>query len=187
MWWLLAAVTAEPLLDGRGLQWSATAVRTATAELPGHVLLGAGTALLICRLGGLSRAVFSDDVRRNREARLTGGRVISLWHGVIAGLAGGIIFTGVLVAVGFLPTVASLVGSDSTAVGVVLHLLISQLIGITNALFFRRRSFDRPRVSAGEPRTASSGGSSATSRCFPCCSAPRSSGAPARWRCPSPR
>ncbi|MFI1398316.1 DUF6789 family protein [Streptomyces sp. NPDC020681] len=142
VWWVLAAVTISPLLDGRGLAWTPAAVRTAVAELPGYVLLGAGAALLICWLNGLTRAVFSDDVRHALEGRLAGGRVISIWHGVIAGLAGGVIFTAVMVAVGFLPNVASLVGSDSAVVGLVLHLLISQVVGVTYAVFFRRRSFD---------------------------------------------
>ncbi|MEJ8670937.1 hypothetical protein WKI71_28735 [Streptomyces sp. MS1.AVA.1] len=100
VWWGLAAVTVSPLLDGRGLEWTPAAVRTAVASLPGHVLLGAGTALLSGWLGSLSRVVFSDDVRHAQEGRLTGGRVISIWHGVIAGLAGGVLFTGVMVAVG---------------------------------------------------------------------------------------
>lgn len=43
-WWALAAVTISPLLDGRGLQWTPAAVRVAVASLPGHLLLGAGTA-----------------------------------------------------------------------------------------------------------------------------------------------
>ncbi|WP_326798223.1 hypothetical protein OG946_24860 [Streptomyces sp. NBC_01808] len=143
VWWVLAAVTVAPLLDGDGLRWSAAAVRSAVADLPGYVLLGAGAALLTCWLGGLSRAVFSDDVRHALEGRLAaGGRVISIWHGVVAGLAGGAAFTGVMVAVGFLPTVASLVGSGSAVVGLVVHLLISQIVGVTYAVFFRRRSFD---------------------------------------------
>ncbi|MFF3245456.1 hypothetical protein ACFYWY_17390 [Streptomyces sp. NPDC002870] len=141
-WWVLAAVTISPLLDGRGLEWAPAAVRAAVASLPGYLLLGAGTALLTCWLGGLSRAVFSDDVRDTLEGRLAGGRVISIWHGVIAGLAGGVIFTGGMVAVGFLPVVAALIGSESAGVGLVIHLLISQVVGVTYAVFFRRRSFD---------------------------------------------
>ncbi|WP_206341576.1 hypothetical protein [Streptomyces ureilyticus] len=141
-WWVLAAVTIPPLLDGRRLDWAPAAVRDAVESLPGYVLLGAGTALLTCWLGGLSRAVFSDDVRHAQDARLAGGRVISIWHGVIAGLAGGVIFTGVMVAVGFLPVVAALIGSESAVVGLVIHLLISQVVGVTYAIFFRRRSFD---------------------------------------------
>ncbi|MFD9036644.1 DUF6789 family protein [Streptomyces sp. NPDC059567] len=86
--------------------------------------------------------MFSDDVRQTLDGRLSGGRVISVWHGVIAGLAGGAIFTGVMVAVAFLPTVATLVGSESGAVGLVIHLLISQVVGVTYAVLFRRRSFD---------------------------------------------
>ncbi|MFJ7075669.1 hypothetical protein [Streptomyces sp. NPDC098781] len=142
VWWVLAAVTVSPLLDGRGLEWTPAAVRAAVESLPGHVLLGAGTALLTGWLGGLSRAVFSDDVRHSLEGRLAGGRVISLWHGVVAGLAGGVIFTGVMVAVGYLPVVAALVGSESAVVGLVIHLLISQVVGVSYAVFFRRRSFD---------------------------------------------
>lgn len=142
VWWVLAAVTLPPLLDGRGLDWAQTAVRAAVAALPPYLLLGAGTALLTCWLGGLSRAVFSDDVRHVQEGRLAGGRVISVWHGVVAGLAGGVVFTGVMVAVGFLPTVAAMVGSESPVVGLVIHLLISQAIGVTYALFFHRRSFE---------------------------------------------
>ncbi|MFE5814024.1 hypothetical protein ACFQ6S_11540 [Streptomyces sp. NPDC056479] len=142
VWWVLAAATISPLLAGRGLEWTPAAVRTAVASLPGDVLLGAGTALLTGWLGGLSRAVFSDDIRHSLEGRLAGGRVISVWHGVVAGLAGGLIFTGVMVAVGYLPVVAALVGSESAAVGLVIHLLISQLVGVTYAVFFRRRSFD---------------------------------------------
>ncbi|MBG0852173.1 hypothetical protein I2W78_10060 [Streptomyces spinoverrucosus] len=141
-WWVLWAVTVSPLLDGRGLEWTPAAVRTAVESLPGYVLLGAGTALLTGWLGGLSRAVFSDDVRHSLEGRLAGGRVISIWHGVVAGLAGGVIFTGVMVAVGYLPVVAALVGSQSPFVGLVIHLLISQVVGVTYAVFFRRRSFD---------------------------------------------
>ncbi|MEU3922320.1 hypothetical protein [Streptomyces sp. NPDC029004] len=141
-WWVLAAVTISPLLDGGGLEWAPAAVRAAVASLPGYLLLGAGTALLTSWLGGLSRAVFSDDVRHALEGRLAGGRVMSIWHGVIAGLAGGVIFTGVMVAVGFLPAVAALIGSESAVVGLVIHLLISQAVGVTYAVFFRRRSFD---------------------------------------------
>ncbi|MDX8033025.1 hypothetical protein SK803_22645 [Lentzea sp. BCCO 10_0856] len=140
--WVLVAVTISPLLDGRGLEWTPPAVRTAIAWLPPFLLCGAGVALSFSWLSSLSRAVLSDDVRQVRSRRLAGGKVISLWHGVLAGLAGGVIFTGVMVAVGFLPVVASLVGARSAVTGLVLHLLISQVVGVTYAVFFRRRSFD---------------------------------------------
>ncbi|MDT9691861.1 FAD-dependent oxidoreductase [Streptomyces sp. P9(2023)] len=48
-------------------------VRVGLDHASGFLLLGAGTALLACWLGGLSRAVFSDDVRHAQEARLAGG------------------------------------------------------------------------------------------------------------------
>ncbi|WP_407289138.1 DUF6789 family protein [Streptomyces sp. BP-8] len=39
-----------------------------------------------------------------------------------------------------------MVGSDSAVVGLVIHLLISQVVGVTYAVFFRRRSFDAASV-----------------------------------------
>ncbi|MFI1397892.1 hypothetical protein [Streptomyces sp. NPDC020681] len=49
--------------------------------------------------------------------------------GAIAGLAGGLVFGAAMSSVGTLPSVASIVRSDSAAVGLTLHMLIAAVIG----------------------------------------------------------
>lgn len=56
--------------------------------------------------------------------------------GVAGGLAGGIIFGILMQMMGVLPMVAMLVGSESVAVGWLVHLAISAFIGATYALLF---------------------------------------------------
>lgn len=50
--------------------------------------------------------------------------------GVVGGLAGGVVFGVLMAAMGMLPMIASLVGSGSAVVGLVVHLVISVLIGL---------------------------------------------------------
>ncbi|WP_160050422.1 hypothetical protein [Nocardiopsis sp. FR4] len=52
------------------------------------------------------------------------------WRGVVAGLAGGAVFGILMATAGMLPMVAMLVGSQSPAVGAVVHLAISAAIGL---------------------------------------------------------
>jgi hypothetical protein len=63
-------------------------------------------------------------------------------YGAVAGLVGGALFTVVMVMVGVLPLVASMVGSSEPVVGLIVHLVISQIIGVSYAVLFRRQSFD---------------------------------------------
>lgn len=50
--------------------------------------------------------------------------------GVVGGLAGGAVFGILMAMMGMLPMIASLIGSESAVVGLVLHLVISVLIGL---------------------------------------------------------
>lgn len=140
--WVLAALTVTPLLRDGTLGWSRDSAVAAVAQLPPSVLLGAGIAVLFGLLGALGSALFVDDVRmRHREA--PGGRGLrALGHGAVAGLAGGAVFTAVLVAVDGLPQIAQIMGSQAPAAGLVIHLVIAQFIGVTYAVLFRRSSFD---------------------------------------------
>ncbi|MFI5716151.1 hypothetical protein [Nocardia sp. NPDC051750] len=142
LWWVTAGLTLSSLQEGTGLDWSAAAAREAVPTLPGYLLLGAGTAAVLGVIDGIVRRTLSDDVRVAQADRLAGGSIVPVLHGVLAGLAGGVVFTGVMVAVGFLPRVAALVASGSVVVGLLVHLVISVFIGITYAVFFRGRSFD---------------------------------------------
>ncbi|MBU3063908.1 hypothetical protein KO481_20545 [Nocardia sp. NEAU-G5] len=141
VWWIVAGLTLPSLLSGYGLDWSVRAARHAVPTLPGYLLLGVGIAVVFGWLMGLVRAVSSDALAETGE-RLRGNRVTGVLHGILAGLVGGVVFTGVMVAIGFLPRVAALLGSGSAGVGIVVHLIISVIIGIGYAVWFRGRSFD---------------------------------------------
>jgi hypothetical protein len=60
-----------------------------------------------------------------RRVDVAGGVV----KGAIAGLGGGVVFGAMMAVMGMLPMVAGLVGSQSAAVGAVVHMLISAAIG----------------------------------------------------------
>ncbi|TDC62696.1 hypothetical protein E1200_24895 [Actinomadura sp. GC306] len=141
LWWIVAALTFAPLLDGGRLDWSKAAVAEATATLPPYLLAGAGIAAVFGLLGSLARALFVDDVRlRTRAVGTRGLRVVG--YGSLSGLVGGVLFGFVWAAVDVLPTVAKLVGADGDAAGWVVHLLIAQGIGVSYALLFRGRGYD---------------------------------------------
>lgn len=140
--WVVADLTLPPLLAGRTLDWSQAAASAAAGRLPAYLLLGAAMAAVFTWLGALGRGLFVDDIRMfHREA--AGARGLrALAHGILAGLAGGLVFTVVMVGVGALPTVARLVGAETAAAGLIVHLVIAQIVGVSYAILFRRRSFD---------------------------------------------
>ena len=141
-WWVLAGLILLPVLDGAGLDWSLSATRAALATFPGYLLLGAGTAMAFRWLSSLLRALFVNDLRRLNEegAGARGLRVGG--RGALSGLVGGLLFTLVMLRIGFLTTVAHLVGTDSVLTGFLVHLLIAQAIGISYGVLFGRRSYD---------------------------------------------
>jgi uncharacterized membrane protein YagU involved in acid resistance len=56
------------------------------------------------------------------------------WHGIVAGLAGGIVFGILMAMMGMMSTIAMLVGSSSAGVGWLVHLVISAFYGALFAL-----------------------------------------------------
>jgi uncharacterized membrane protein YagU involved in acid resistance len=140
--WVVIGLTARPLFDQGTLGWSAPDVAARVGELPGYLLLGAGVAVVFSWLGALAHALFVDDIRM-RHVEPPGARGLrATGYGALAGLAGGLVFTVVMVYVGELPTVARMVGSDAPSVGLALHLIIALIIGVSYAVLFRRCSFD---------------------------------------------
>jgi uncharacterized membrane protein YagU involved in acid resistance len=57
------------------------------------------------------------------------GMLTRALNGVLAGLAGGLVFGALMAMMGMLPMVAMLVGSTSAVVGAVVHLVISAGLG----------------------------------------------------------
>lgn len=62
------------------------------------------------------------------------------WHGIAAGLAGGIVFGALMTMMGMMSTIAMMVGSSSIAVGWLIHLVISAGYGVLLALITRATS-----------------------------------------------
>ena len=140
--WVVGGLTLLPVLRGEGLNWSIADARASFPALPGTILFGAATALIYHWLCRLTRLFFSDDVGdRSPDAGSWGPRAVA--RGAAAGLVGGFLFTLVMAQIGFLPTVARLVGSDSEFVGLVVHLVIAEVVGVTYGVLFRRQAFDQ--------------------------------------------
>lgn len=66
--------------------------------------------------------------------RTGAGMLTRAMNGVLAGLAGGLVFGALMAMMGMLPMVAMLVGSTSAVVGAVVHLVISAGLGALFAL-----------------------------------------------------
>jgi uncharacterized membrane protein YagU involved in acid resistance len=142
LWWFAGALTLMPLMYEGRLAWSLNAARSGFAFLPGFVLFGAAVALLYQWLDGLVRALFSDITITHNHERVGVQGLRALGWGALAGTIGGLLFTLVMVQIGFLPTVANLIGSTSQLSGFMVHLVISVLVGASYALLFRHQSYD---------------------------------------------
>ncbi|GLW11633.1 hypothetical protein Misp01_67610 [Microtetraspora sp. NBRC 13810] len=141
-WWILVALTFPTLLTTGTLDWSLEGVRNAVPELPGLVLLGAGTAAGTTWLAAAGQALFEDDIRRLHRVSFGPGRLRAAGYGLAGGLAGGVVFALVLAPSGLLPTVARLAGGRTALTGLWVHLVIAMAVGVSYGVFFRNRSFD---------------------------------------------
>ncbi|CAN5778100.1 hypothetical protein BH23ACT12_BH23ACT12_22870 [soil metagenome] len=74
------------------------------------------------------------------EGNYSAGVGSAIPAGVVGGLAGGIVFGLAMQFMGMIPMIAMLVGSESAAVGWIIHLGISSFIGATFALLVRGRA-----------------------------------------------
>jgi uncharacterized membrane protein YagU involved in acid resistance len=73
----------------------------------------------------------SESTGEEREDTMSSNRFL---HGVYGGLAGGVIFGGMMGMMGMLPMIAKMAGSSSPAIGFGIHLIISAIIGATFAI-----------------------------------------------------
>jgi uncharacterized membrane protein YagU involved in acid resistance len=140
--WVAGVLTLLPLMAGVGVNWSVASARANFAMLPGSLLFGAGTALAYQWFTAFGRLLFSDKIVVSNDEGLGAEGLRAVGRGAVAGLLGGLIFTLVMVRIGFLPTVARLIGSHSPTAGFITHLVIAELIGASYGLLFRRQSYD---------------------------------------------
>ncbi|HST86702.1 MAG TPA: hypothetical protein VLL08_33495 [Kineosporiaceae bacterium] len=140
--WVTVPLTAVPLLrDGR-LLWSADDVHEVFATLPEYVLLGSFAAGVYTGLARFSRLLLAAPAERVDEEGAGARTLRAASRGATAGVIGGLLFTVIMVQIGYLSTVAGLVGSSVTGVGLAVHLVVSVILGASYGLLFRRQSYD---------------------------------------------
>jgi uncharacterized membrane protein YagU involved in acid resistance len=142
LWWFLGPLTLLPLLGGNTPDWSYEQGGALFGSLVGHVIYGLLVGLVYAVLDRLWRGFFYDSDPIEREVEGPGARTLrSLGWGALASLAGGLLFSLVMVATGVLPMIANLVGGSSPVLGFVVHMGISTLIGMSYGLLF---SYEAP-------------------------------------------
>ena len=141
-WWVVGPLTLVPLLGGDALTWSVNGIRSVFATLPGYLLFGAAVALFYQWLGVLGRLLFADFVPGGDEEGVGTQGLRIVGRSVLAGLVGGLLFSLVMFKIGFLPSVAGLVGAKSAVAGFLVHLGIAVLVGTSYGVLFHRQSYD---------------------------------------------
>jgi uncharacterized membrane protein YagU involved in acid resistance len=110
-------------------------------DLVGLILYGGAIGVIFHFLRNLWRSLFVAVPVLEREREGFGSRNLhAIGLGLLGSLAGGFVFSLVMVETNFLPVVASLVGSRSSSTGFIVHMLISAGVGATYGALFRRDS-----------------------------------------------
>jgi len=142
-WWFLGPMTMMPLWQGRTLDWSYQHAQELYGSLVGHIVYGLIVGLIYATVDRLWAALFIESDPINREPEAPGSRTLrSIGWGALAGLVGGLVFLPIIAVVSGLTNIAGLVGSTSPAIGLMVHLLSSALIGISYGVLFERESPD---------------------------------------------
>ncbi len=130
--WLAGPAGLFPLLDGAGEAPAMGMLDAARAHFPELV------AYLLC-FGlplGLALGILGSLRPPPGQARMGWPRALVV--GGVAGIVGGWVFGRWMAQVDFFPLIAGLVGSDSPAVGMVLHFVIAVFIGASFGMLFQR-------------------------------------------------
>ena len=140
-WWFLGQLTLLPVAARIPLDWSAEHGSELFGALVGHILYGLILGVTYATLDRVWVRLFIQSDPLNREVEGPGVRVLrSLEWGALAGLVGGVISSPVMLATGILPKIAGLGSGFSILGGLLIHLFISALIGMSYGLLFRNEA-----------------------------------------------
>ena len=142
-WWFLGPMTLMPLWQGRNLDWSYLHGQELYGSLVGHVVYGLIVGTIYATADRLWIALFIESDPINRQPEPPGSRTVrSIGWGAVAGLVGGLVFLPIITVVTGLSQLAGFVGGTSPVVGVIVHLFMSALIGVSYGLLFEHESPD---------------------------------------------
>jgi hypothetical protein len=146
-WWFLGPLTILPLWQGQAVDWSYERGSALFGSLVGHAIYGLLVGLVYAAVDRLWLGFFVESDPIHREVEGPGMRTLqSLGWGAVASMAGGLLFSLIMVAIGFLPKVAELAGGVSPVLGFVVHMIISALIGMSFGLLFQ---YEAPNLGSG--------------------------------------
>jgi len=141
LWWFLVPMTLWPLVSGTPVDWSAGAGSANFGSLVGHILYGLILGVTYATLDRVWLRLFIQSDPLNREPRGPGVRLLqSLGWGAIAGFAGGVISSPIMLKTGVLMRAAGVESGFSNGQGLLVHLLVSTAIGMTFGLLFHNES-----------------------------------------------
>jgi uncharacterized membrane protein YagU involved in acid resistance len=140
-WWFLGQLTLLPLVAHRQLDWSADQGGAVFGSLVGHILYGLILGIAYATLDRFWVRLFIQSDPLNREVGGAGVHILrSLGWGAAAGFLGGIVASPILLATHALPTIVGLDTTLSGVGGLLLHLAVSTVIGMTYGLLFRNEA-----------------------------------------------
>ena len=137
-WWFAAPLTIFPLLSANPLNWSVDAAADLFGALVGHILYGLILGVIYASLDRIWVRLFIQSDPLNREPEGPGFRLFrSLQWGALAGLAGGVVASPFMFAAHMFSSVVGVDTHLSLKAGLVIHLLVSVLIGMGYGVLFR--------------------------------------------------
>ena len=137
-WWFAGPLTLFPLGQPTSLNWSMDAATSLFGALVGYVLYGLILGVVYATLDRAWVRLFIESDPLNREVEGPGFRLFrSLQWGALAGFAGGVISSPFMFAAHVLSSVAGVSSQLSPGTGLLVHLLVSTLIGMSYGLLFR--------------------------------------------------
>jgi uncharacterized membrane protein YagU involved in acid resistance len=140
-WWFFGPLTLLRLAAGLPLDWSAERGSAVFGSLVGHILYGLILGVAYATIDKIWVRLFIQSDPLNREIEGPGLHLIrSLGWGAVAGLIGGLASLPVMIATGVLPKVAGVDSSFVGSRGLVIHILVSALIGMTYGVLFRHET-----------------------------------------------
>ena len=143
LWWFIGPLTLLPALTHRPIDWTAAHASTLFGSLVGHVIYGLMVGVSYAVVDRAWQRLFYESDPLNREPSDGGIRTLaSVGRGILGSLAGGFVFSLVMFSTGTLPRVAALVGGTSVALGFLVHMVISVIIGATYGVLFRYEAPD---------------------------------------------
>jgi uncharacterized membrane protein YagU involved in acid resistance len=146
-WWFLGSLTLLPALQGRPIDWSAERATALFGSLIGHIIYGLLVGVIYGLIDRLWVGFFIEGDPINREVEGPARRALqALGWGALGSLAGGLLYSIIMLVTGVLPRVAALVGASSPETGFVVHLAISALIGMSFGVLFQ---YEAPNVGSG--------------------------------------